>query len=90
MIAVIGGTVVLIGVAGLVLPILPGWVLIFAGVGVLATEFAWARWVLKVSHERMKTVLDQVRSATATSRVSARENIVPTNRNPAATPENPN
>ncbi len=60
---VIGITVLLIGIAGLVLPVLPGWVLIFVGLGILATEFAWARWVLKVAKERIAKVMEQVTAA---------------------------
>ena len=36
-----------IGVAGLFLPILPGWVLIFVGLAILASEFAWAHRAYK-------------------------------------------
>lgn len=43
-IALMGGTVVLIGVVMLVLPG-PGLVVIAAGVAILATEFLWARRV---------------------------------------------
>lgn len=45
-ILVMGLTVILIGVALLVLPG-PGWVVIFGGLGILATEFAFARRILK-------------------------------------------
>jgi hypothetical protein len=47
-IAVIGGTVTLIGVAMLVLPG-PAFVVIPLGLSILATEFVWARqWLHKV------------------------------------------
>jgi Flp pilus assembly protein TadB len=46
MIGVIGLTVVLVGGALLVLPG-PGLVTIFAGVAILATEFVWARRLLR-------------------------------------------
>lgn len=39
---VIGATVILAGVAMLALPG-PGWVAIFAGLGILSAEFVWAR-----------------------------------------------
>jgi len=42
---VVGGTVLLTGVAMLVLPG-PGILAILAGLALLATEFAWARWCL--------------------------------------------
>lgn len=38
----VGLTCFAVGVAGLVLPIIPGWVLIFVGLAILASEFAWA------------------------------------------------
>lgn len=45
-ITIIGGTVVLIGVALLVLPG-PGTVVIVLGIAILATEWLWARRLLK-------------------------------------------
>lgn len=43
--ALLGAALVLGGVAMLPLPG-PGWLVIFAGLGVLSVEFAWARGVL--------------------------------------------
>lgn len=43
-VAVIGSTIVLIGIALLVLPG-PGTVVIPIGILILASEFAWARWL---------------------------------------------
>jgi uncharacterized protein (TIGR02611 family) len=45
-VTIAGGLVLLIGLAGLVLPVLPGWALIFVGLGILATEYVWARRLL--------------------------------------------
>ena len=45
-IAVIGGTVILIGIAMIVLPG-PAFIVIPAGLAILATEFAWAGHLLK-------------------------------------------
>jgi hypothetical protein len=45
-VAVIGGTLLLIGLALLVLPG-PAFVVIPIGLLILATEFAWARWLLR-------------------------------------------
>ena len=42
----VGCAIVLAGIVMLVTPG-PGWVAIFAGLGVLATEFAFARWILR-------------------------------------------
>lgn len=44
-VGVIGGTVVLIGVALIVLPG-PSTIVIPIGLIILASEFAWARWIL--------------------------------------------
>jgi hypothetical protein len=38
----IGFVLVALGLAGLVLPVMPGWVLIIAGFAVLSREYAWA------------------------------------------------
>jgi tellurite resistance protein TerC len=47
-VSVIGGTVLLIGIALLVLPG-PAFIVIPIGLAILATEFAWARhWLRKV------------------------------------------
>ena len=46
-IAIIGGTVLLLGIALIVLPG-PAFIVIPAGLAILATEFAWAaRWLHK-------------------------------------------
>jgi uncharacterized protein (TIGR02611 family) len=44
-VGVIGGLITLIGVIALVAPG-PGWLIIFTGLGILASEFAWAARVL--------------------------------------------
>jgi tellurite resistance protein TerC len=51
-VAVIGGTVVAIGIAMLVLPG-PAFVVIPVGIAVLALEFAWARRWLKMVRDRI-------------------------------------
>ena len=52
-VAVIGGTVLLVGVALIVLPG-PAFVVIPAGLAILATEFAWARRWLRKAKEMFK------------------------------------
>ncbi|WP_420611979.1 PGPGW domain-containing protein [Candidatus Spongiisocius sp.] len=46
LVAIGGGLLVLVGVAGFVLPILPGTVLLVAGLLLWSSEFRWARDVL--------------------------------------------
>jgi uncharacterized protein (TIGR02611 family) len=47
----IGSAIVLVGLAMLVLPG-PGWVLIFLGLAVLATEYAWAHRLLVFTKDK--------------------------------------
>ena len=42
-VTVVGFGLLAVGLAGLVLPLLPGWLLIIAALAVLATEYGWAR-----------------------------------------------
>ena len=58
--ALLGFTVVLVGVAMLVLPG-PGLLVIAAGLGMLALEFAWAERVLERTLERMSDTSTRVR-----------------------------
>lgn len=44
-IAIIGGIIVLIGIIAIPYPG-PGWLIVFAGLAVLATEFTWAQRLL--------------------------------------------
>ena len=57
-VAIIGGTVLLIGVALLVLPG-PAFLVLPAGLAILATEFLWARRLL----EKLTAFLQQKREA---------------------------
>jgi len=55
-IALVGSTVLLIGVAMIVLPG-PAFLVIPAGLGILALEFAWAREMLRRVKEQGSRVL---------------------------------
>jgi uncharacterized protein (TIGR02611 family) len=46
-ITIVGVVLLVLGLAGIVLPFLPGWLLIFAGLAVLSTEYVWAERLLK-------------------------------------------
>lgn len=52
-IAMLGFTVMLIGIAMIVLPG-PAMIVIPVGLGILATEFIWARSLLKKAKERLQ------------------------------------
>ena len=53
-IAVLGFIVIVVGIILLVVPG-PGWVTIFLGLGIWATEFNWARNLLKVVRRHVGT-----------------------------------
>ena len=59
-IAIIGGTVVLLGLVMIVLPG-PAILVIPAGLAILGTEFAWARWLLKRIRARTNAIIQSVR-----------------------------
>ena len=63
-VGVVGGTVILCGVAMLVLPG-PALVVIPVGLAILAVEFAWARRWLRRLREGGGAVMDRLRSAGA-------------------------
>lgn len=54
---VIGMTILGLGVAMLVLPG-PGWLTIFGGLALLATEFAWAKWMLAFAQKRLSQLVN--------------------------------
>ncbi len=55
-----GVVVILLGLAGLALPIIPGWALIFGGLAILATEFVWARTLLDSAKAKAGEVASKV------------------------------
>jgi tellurite resistance protein TerC len=59
-VGIIGFTVIIIGIALLVLPG-PAFVVIPAGLAILALEFAWARHWLKIVKARAGDVLNSMR-----------------------------
>lgn len=59
-VTVAGVLVLLVGLAGLVLPVLPGWLLIFVGLGILATEYVWAQRLLRLAKEKSSDAKDRV------------------------------
>lgn len=52
-IAILGAVVVAIGIALIPLPG-PGWLIVFAGLGIWAIEFHWARRLLDWGHARFR------------------------------------
>jgi tellurite resistance protein TerC len=60
MVGVIGGTVLMIGLAMVVLPG-PAFVVIPVGLGILGLEFAWARHWLRKVRNRAQSMVDSAR-----------------------------
>lgn len=58
-VTIAGFAVLLAGVAMLVLPG-PGWIAIFLGLGILATEYVWAERLLKKAKEKANQAKDAV------------------------------
>lgn len=44
--ALIGGAIVAVGVVGLFVPVMPGWLFVIPGLAILASDFEWARRLL--------------------------------------------
>jgi uncharacterized protein (TIGR02611 family) len=63
---ILGSVVVIIGVIGFALPVLPGWPLFFAGFAILATEFAFAErlrdWFVAYLKRIAKRFLRRIRN----------------------------
>lgn len=55
-IAIVGGLIAAVGIAGVFLPILPGPLLILAGLTILSWEFYWARRLLIQMRERIRRI----------------------------------
>lgn len=52
-VAVVGAAVVLLGLALIPLPG-PGWLVVFAGLAILATEFVWAERLLRFARRKVR------------------------------------
>jgi len=56
-VAVVGLAVLTVGILAIPYPG-PGWAIVFVGLGILATEFTWARRLLAYARERYAKVMD--------------------------------
>ncbi len=72
-ILVIGTTIIVIGIVGVFLPIMPGWVFLPVGLAILGTEFVWARNLLRQVKERAQRMTTWVGSNRASSTVTSSE-----------------
>ena len=72
----IGFALVGLGLAGLVLPVLPGWVLIIAGFAVLSREYSWAQSGLAFARKHAARSGRKLRSMVTRRRGQAAEDPV--------------
>lgn len=78
-VAVVGGTVLLLGIAMIVLPG-PATVVIPAGLAILAIEFAWARrWLRRIKVQARQTIrrINHKRNSLKATATPARQHIEP-------------
>jgi hypothetical protein len=73
----IGFVLVGLGVAGLVLPVMPGWVLIIAGFAVLSREYSWARSGLAFARKHAARSGRKLRSLATRRRTGAADPVEP-------------
>jgi hypothetical protein len=64
----IGFGLLVLGLAGLLLPVLPGWVLIIAGFAVLSREYSWAHSALAFARRQAARSGTKLRSLAARRR----------------------
>jgi uncharacterized protein (TIGR02611 family) len=66
----VGTILVIAGLVGLLLPVVPGWLLIIPGLAILATEFVWARRLLDTAKAKASELRAKVPVGKKDSRVA--------------------
>ena len=70
-ILVVVGTILLLGgLIGLLLPIVPGWLMIIPGLAILGTEFVWARRLLDTAKTKASDLRARVPTGKKSSKVA--------------------
>ena len=67
---VIGTILLLGGLIGLLLPIVPGWLMIIPGLAILGTEFVWARRLLDTAKARASDLKARIPASKKSSKVA--------------------
>lgn len=67
-VAVVGGSVVALGVVLIPLPG-PGWLIVFLGLSILASEFAWAERLLRYARARVSAWMGWVEARSLVTRL---------------------
>jgi uncharacterized protein (TIGR02611 family) len=70
-ILVMVGTILLVGgLIGLLLPVVPGWLMIIPGLAILGTEFVWARRLLDTAKSKASDLKARVPTSKKSSKVA--------------------
>jgi uncharacterized protein len=77
MVIVVGWLFLLLGIAGLFLPILQGILFILIGLAILSTEYIWAHHLLHRLHERFPKLARPLEMARAKARKWTRHEARP-------------
>ncbi|MGH8927074.1 MAG: PGPGW domain-containing protein [Acidimicrobiia bacterium] len=65
------GTILLVGgLIGLLLPVVPGWLMIIPGLAILGTEFVWARRLLDSAKSKASELRSKVPVGKKNSKVA--------------------
>ena len=55
---IVGGFVlIVVGIIGLILPIMPGWIFLIPGLGLLAERYDWAKRLVAWAKQKAKTAV---------------------------------
>jgi len=73
----VGFVLIGLGIAGLVLPVMPGWVLIIAGFAVLSREYSWAQSGLAYARKHAAQSGRKLRSLATRRRGAAADPVEP-------------
>jgi hypothetical protein len=73
----IGFALIGLGIAGLVLPVMPGWILIIAGFAVLSREYSWAQSGLAFARKHAAQGGRKLRSLATRRRREAADPVEP-------------
>ena len=52
-----GFVLALVGIIGLILPIMPGWIFLIPGLGLLAERYGWAKRLVAWAKQKAKTAV---------------------------------
>ena len=70
MLVMVGTILLMGGLIGLLVPIVPGWLMIIPGLAILGTEFVWARRLLNTAKAKASDLRAKVPTPKKSSKVA--------------------